>query len=279
VVFFLFLCYITVTLYNRPSFFTGNIASQTSKRHLSACNIWTFSRRFSRNLIPRHIFDVKTCLQQNRYVFDVIVTSWALFVFCISWNFARDISTVFEEIKHLRSITVTLYNRPSFFTGNIASQTSKRHLSACNIWTFSRRFSRNLIPRAPKKYFPGYWGRFNGISMLLLKWSKIVWSKRSRYLLGTIEKKIKYSRQAAYKQSMEKIWLWSSSVIKIVKMKYNRIDIKWRHVSSSFKIYLEMLSHLYIMFTIFYYNTISIIVSALVKGLFIDYIFSSGILK
>ena len=26
-----------------------------------------------------------------------------LFVFCISWNFARDISTVFEEIKHLRS--------------------------------------------------------------------------------------------------------------------------------------------------------------------------------
>jgi hypothetical protein len=24
-------------------------------------------------------------------------------VFCISWNFARDISTVFEEIKHLRS--------------------------------------------------------------------------------------------------------------------------------------------------------------------------------
>ena len=31
------------------------------------------------------------------------MTSWALFVFCISWNFARDISTVFEEIKHLRS--------------------------------------------------------------------------------------------------------------------------------------------------------------------------------
>ena len=45
-------------------------------------------------------FDVKTCFQQNRYVFDVIVTSWALFVFCISWNYARDIWTVFEEIKH-----------------------------------------------------------------------------------------------------------------------------------------------------------------------------------
>jgi 4-hydroxybenzoate polyprenyltransferase len=50
-----------------------------------------------------HTFDVKTCFQQNRYVFDVIVTSWALFVFCISWNFARDIWTVFEEIKHLHS--------------------------------------------------------------------------------------------------------------------------------------------------------------------------------
>jgi hypothetical protein len=33
-----------------------------------------------------HTFDVKTCFQQNGYVFDVIVTSWALFVFCISWN-------------------------------------------------------------------------------------------------------------------------------------------------------------------------------------------------
>ena len=50
-----------------------------------------------------HTFDVKTCLKQNPYVFDVIVTPWMLFVFCISWNFARDISTVFEEIKHLRS--------------------------------------------------------------------------------------------------------------------------------------------------------------------------------
>ena len=27
----------------------------------------------------------------------------SVFVFCISWNFAHDISTVFEEIKHLRS--------------------------------------------------------------------------------------------------------------------------------------------------------------------------------
>ena len=47
-----------------------------------------------------HTFDVKACFKLNRYVFDVIVTSWALFVFCISWNYARDIWTVFEEIKH-----------------------------------------------------------------------------------------------------------------------------------------------------------------------------------
>ena len=60
-------------------------------------------------------------------------------------------------------------------------------------------------------------------------------------------------------------------VIKIVKMKYNRIDIKWRYVSTSFKIYLEMLSYLYITFTIFYYNTISLkgtFFSVLVKGLY-----------
>jgi hypothetical protein len=46
-------------------------------------------------------------------------------------------------------------------------------------------------------------------------------------------------------------------VIKIVKMKYNRIDIKWWHVSTSFKIYLEILSNFYVTFTTFYYNTIT----------------------
>jgi 4-hydroxybenzoate polyprenyltransferase len=86
-IFMLYSCY--VPTYHR--FFTATIPSQTSKRHLSACNIWTFSRRFY------HTFDVKTCFQQNRYVFDVVVTSWASLVFCISWNFARDISTVFED--------------------------------------------------------------------------------------------------------------------------------------------------------------------------------------
>ena len=63
----------------------------------------------------------------------------------------------------------------------------------------------------------------------------------------------------------KKIWLWSSSVIKIVKMKYNRIDIKWWLVSTSFIIYLDILSYFYITFTIFYYNTIF---PVLVKGLY-----------
>ena len=49
-----------------------------------------------------HTFDVKTCFQQNRYIFDVIGASCTSFIFCISLNFA-DISTVFEEIKHLHS--------------------------------------------------------------------------------------------------------------------------------------------------------------------------------
>ena len=56
-----------------------------------------------------HTFDVKICFQQNRYVFDVIVTSWVLFDFCISWNFARDIWTVFEEIKHQSCIRKIFY--------------------------------------------------------------------------------------------------------------------------------------------------------------------------
>jgi hypothetical protein len=67
-----------------------------------------------------------------------------------------------------------------------------------------------------------------------------------------------YEKKPAELQLLKKIWLWSSSVIKTVNMKYNRIDIKWRHVSTSFKIYLEMLSNFYITFTIFYYNTISL---------------------
>jgi hypothetical protein len=65
-------------------------------------------------------------------------------------------------------------------------------------------------------------------------------------------------KKPAELQLLNKIWLRSSSVIKIVKMKYNRIDIKWLHVSTSFKIYLEMLSYLYVTFTIFYFNTISL---------------------
>jgi hypothetical protein len=69
---------------------------------------------------------------------------------------------------------------------------------------------------------------------------------------------IGYEKNPAELQLLKKIWLWSPSVIKIVKMKYNRIDIKWWHVSTSFKIYIEILCYLYITFTIFYYNTSSL---------------------
>jgi hypothetical protein len=65
-----------------------------------------------------------------------------------------------------------------------------------------------------------------------------------------------YEKNPAELQLLKKIWLWSSSVIIIVKMKYNRI--KWWRFSTSFKIYLDIISYLYITFTIFYYNTISI---------------------
>ena len=58
---------------------------------------------------------------------------------------------LFYFILHLY-ITVM----PSFFTAKIASQISKRHLSAWNIWTFSRRFSRNLTPRETKKLLLQY---------------------------------------------------------------------------------------------------------------------------
>ena len=65
--------------------------------------------------------------------------------------------------------------------------------------------------------------------------------------------------------------MWSSAVIKIVKMKYNQIK-SWL-VSTSFIIYMyiDILSNLYITFTIFYYNTISLkctFFPVLVKGLY-----------
>ena len=84
---------------------------------------------------------------------------------------------------------------------------------------------------------------------------------------------IGYEKKPAELQLLKKIWLWSSSVIKIVKMKSNRIDIKWRLPSTSFKIFLDILSNFYITFTIWYYNTINIFHSSvhffpvLVKGL------------
>ena len=51
-----------------------------------------------------HTFDVKTCFQQNRYVFDVIVTSCALFVFPYFVEFCPRYFDVFEEISCTRKI-------------------------------------------------------------------------------------------------------------------------------------------------------------------------------
>ena len=44
----------------------------------------------------------------------------------------------------------------------------------------------------------------------------------------------------------------------MVKMIYNQIDIKWWLVSTSFRIYLAILSNFNMTFTIFQYNTISL---------------------
>ena len=63
----------------------------------------------------------------------------------------------------------------------------------------------------------------------------------------------------------------SSSVIEIVKVKYNRIYIKMCLISISFIITIEILSKLYIMYMIFNYNTISFrcsCVPVLVKDLY-----------
>ena len=67
----------------------------------------------------------------------------------------------------------------------------------------------------------------------------------------------------------KKIWLWSSSVIKIVEMKYNRIDIKWWLVSTSlwFRKYLKILSYFCITFTILFHLNVHFF-PVLVKGLY-----------
>ena len=80
------------------------------------------------------------------------------------------------------------------------------------------------------------------------------------------------------------IWLWSSSVIKIVKMKYNRINIKWCLVSTSFKIYLDILSYLYIascsrsFITTLFHSSVHY-VPVLVKGLYQTESYSSHVMQ
>jgi hypothetical protein len=94
-VYFIFILhlYITVTFRHTIVFYGKDCFSniKTSSKRLEYLNIY----------YRHHNFYVKTCFQQNRYVFDVIVTSWVLFVFCISWNFARDISTVCFNVHKL----------------------------------------------------------------------------------------------------------------------------------------------------------------------------------
>ena len=68
---------------------------------------------------------------------------------------------------------------------------------------------------------------------------------------------IGYEKKPSWVPIIKKDGCDPSSVIKIVNMKYNRNDIKWRLISTSFKINLEILSNFYITFTIFYYNIIS----------------------
>jgi len=56
-----------------------------------------------------HTFDVKTCFQQNRYVVDVIVTSWTSFIYCVfRWilpiflRFLKKLST--SAVVHQKNI-------------------------------------------------------------------------------------------------------------------------------------------------------------------------------
>jgi hypothetical protein len=114
-----------------------------------------------------------TCFQQNQYVFDVIVTSWALFVFCISWNFARDISTVFEEIKHLRSRAPEKYFTrllKSYIVYNCYVPTYHRFYGKdcfSNIKTSSKRLEYlNIFPSLSKK-FSTSWNQKNTLAVFV----------------------------------------------------------------------------------------------------------------
>jgi hypothetical protein len=87
----------------------------------------------NQNPYMRSVMCIAYCLHDWQTIFIILFSSF--------WTVDREKNKIF----------VPTYHR--FLTATIPSQTSKRHLSACNIWTCSRRFSRNLTPRAPKKYF------------------------------------------------------------------------------------------------------------------------------
>jgi hypothetical protein len=72
---------------------------------------------------------------------------------------------------------------------------------------------------------PGYWGKFNSLSMLLLKWSKIVWSKRSRYFLGTIQHILKKSLKGKILSGARlRRCLISSKIVEISRAKFHEIQ-------------------------------------------------------
>jgi hypothetical protein len=53
-----------------------------------------------------HTFDVKACFQQNRYVFDVIVTSWALYFFSV---FRGILPAIFQRFSKKLSTFVVVH--------------------------------------------------------------------------------------------------------------------------------------------------------------------------
>jgi hypothetical protein len=74
--------------------------------------------------------------------------------FSITSLFFKVLSKAKDKYPEFKYIDIFNSQLQSFqITTKIASQISKRHLSAWNIWTCFRRFSRKLTPRVPKKYF------------------------------------------------------------------------------------------------------------------------------
>jgi hypothetical protein len=140
-----------------------------------------------------HTFDVKTCFQQNRYVFDVIGTSWALFVFCISWNFARGISTFSKKL----STSVVVYQTVNHANNNLCTWQNGYTDSDCPSGIF--KFFLRICWIVPTKYLL----LLDQTILLHFKSSIDRWQTIFIILFSSFwSRKQKYSRQAAYSESM-----------------------------------------------------------------------------